>query len=134
MKLETTFMTRIDFYLLSSDQPQTRLAYACRLAHKAWQKGHRVYLHCASEQMCQELDALLWSFRRDAFVPHVILGEGPEEAVSCGNGEQPGSHADLLINLSEQTMKKLDNLINQNTVSGPRYAMSVQAQIDTEEF
>ena len=96
-------MTRIDFYLLSSDQPQTRLAYACRLAHKAWQKGHRVYLHCASEQMCQELDALLWSFRRDAFVPHVILGEGPEEAVSCGNGEQPGTHADLLINLSDQT-------------------------------
>ena len=36
-------MTRIDFYLLSSDQPDTRLAYACRLAHKAWHKGHKVY-------------------------------------------------------------------------------------------
>ena len=78
-------MTRIDFYLLSSDQPDTRLAYACRLAHKAWHKGHKVYLHCP-----------------DAFVPHVVLGEGPEEPVACGWADQPGSYNDLLINLSDQ--------------------------------
>jgi DNA polymerase-3 subunit chi len=95
-------MTRIDFYLLSSDQPDTRLAYACRLAQKAWHKGHRVYLHCPDEAITRQVDDLLWSFRRDAFVPHVVLGEGPEEPVACGSADQPGSYNDLLINLSDQ--------------------------------
>jgi len=31
-------------------------------------------------------------------------------------------------------MEKLDELINQETVAGGRYAPALQAQIDTEEF
>ncbi len=36
--------------------------------------------------------------------------------------------------LSENQLGRLDALINQNTVSGPRYNAATQAEIDTEEF
>ncbi|QJD60415.1 DNA polymerase III subunit chi [Pseudomonas sp. gcc21] len=96
-------MTRIDFYLLSSDQPSARLEYACRLAHKAWGKGHKVYLHCASEEQAGELDALLWSFRADSFVPHGLHSDYPDEPVVCGYSEDPSPHHDLLINVTDAT-------------------------------
>ena len=96
-------MTRIDFYLLTSEQPAKRLDYACRLAHKAWQKGHHVYLHCQNEPAAEQLDQLLWSFREEAFLPHALNGDEAGEPVVCGYGEDPGEHTDLLINLSDST-------------------------------
>lgn len=38
------------------------------------------------------------------------------------------------IQLTEDTVSRLDALINQNTVHGPRYSSAQQAEIDTEEF
>ncbi|TDO98085.1 aldo/keto reductase [Marinomonas balearica] len=38
------------------------------------------------------------------------------------------------IQLNESTLQSLDELINQNTVSGPRYNQAQQTEIDTEEF
>lgn len=96
-------MTRIDFYLLASDQPQTRLNYACRLAHKAWGQGRRVYLHCADATQADEVNTLLWSFKPDAFLPHALHSEQPDEAVVCGSGDDPNPHHDLLINLAHST-------------------------------
>ena len=40
----------------------------------------------------------------------------------------------LDVRLSPETIAKLDSLINQNTVSGGRYAAATQVEIDTEEF
>ncbi|HDZ55969.1 MAG TPA: DNA polymerase III subunit chi [Pseudomonas xinjiangensis] len=96
-------MTRVDFYLLTSDQLNTRLDYACRLAHKAWAKGHRVYLHCSDAGQAEDLDRLLWSFKADSFLPHALHADRPEEAVVCGAGIDPAPHHDLLINLANET-------------------------------
>lgn len=38
------------------------------------------------------------------------------------------------VDLSAEQMRRLDALINQKTVSGPRYNAATQAEIDTEEF
>jgi DNA polymerase-3 subunit chi len=95
-------MTRIDFYLLSSAAEAARLDYACRLAHKAWSKGHQVYLHCADEAQVEALDELLWSFRADAFVPHGCDPAERSTPVICSCAEDPGNQHDLLINLSNQ--------------------------------
>lgn len=38
------------------------------------------------------------------------------------------------IRLSPNTMERLDALINVGTVSGARYASTIQAEIDTEEI
>tara|TARA_R110001606_G_scaffold399215_1_gene582177 strand:+ start:65619 stop:66050 length:432 start_codon:yes stop_codon:yes gene_type:complete len=96
-------VTRIDFYLLTSTNPDLRLDYACRLAHKAWSKGHRVYLNCSDSVQADDIDRLLWRFRDDAFLPHALAADDPEEAVVCGSGEPPVTHNDLLINLADTT-------------------------------
>ena len=38
------------------------------------------------------------------------------------------------VSLDEEILKSLDELINQNTVSGERYPEAVMAEIDTENF
>lgn len=38
------------------------------------------------------------------------------------------------VELSPETVSRVETLINQNTVSGPRYPAGTQAEIDTEEF
>ena len=40
----------------------------------------------------------------------------------------------LDVDLSDSVLQALDELINEETVSGPRYAAATQAEIDTEEF
>lgn len=44
------------------------------------------------------------------------------------------NYAAARIDLSAEQMRRLNSLINQKTVSGPRYNAATQAEIDTEEF
>lgn len=93
-------MTRVDFYVIPSADPDARLTIACRLADKAWRQGMRVYLLCADEAQRDTLDARLWSFRGEAFVPHNAAEEDAETAVLLGLGAPPAGQNDLLINLT----------------------------------
>jgi hypothetical protein len=38
------------------------------------------------------------------------------------------------VRITDDVSRILDTLVNQNTVSGPRYSAAAQADIDTEEF
>jgi len=80
--------------------------FACRLAEKACQLGHRVHLLTASDAETQRLDELLWSFRAESFLPHQSL---PLEAESdntaagkltLGTLDQLPPHPEVLVNLS----------------------------------
>ncbi|KWR77307.1 MULTISPECIES: DNA polymerase III subunit chi [Pseudomonas] len=93
-------MTRVDFYVIPSADPDARLTIACRLADKAWRQGMRVYLLCADETQREALDARLWSFRKEAFVPHNAAEEDAQAPVTLGLGEPPAGPRDLLINLT----------------------------------
>jgi len=95
-------MTRIDFYLLPLSEPHGKLSFACRLAEKAYQSGHQVYVHGADSTEAERLDALLWSFRDTSFVPHRLLGAQGEggAAVLVGSGEDDPEHHDVMINLA----------------------------------
>jgi DNA polymerase III subunit chi len=53
------------------------LAFACRLLRKAQRQGYRL-LVTAPEPRLAELDALLWTFEPESFVPHVRLPGAPE--------------------------------------------------------
>ena len=95
-------MTRIDFYILPVAEPHGALSFACRLAEKAFQGGHSVYIHGADEEQARALDTLLWQFRDSAFVPHELaIGTAPRPGcpVVVGTGEDPGDHHDVLLNL-----------------------------------
>ncbi|MBD1550983.1 DNA polymerase III subunit chi [Pseudomonas typographi] len=93
-------MPQVDFYLLPSAHPHDALDFACKLADKAWRLGHRVYVLCASAEQCQALDARLWQFKAEAFVPHSLHSEDAQAAVALAVGTASGEHHDLLVNLT----------------------------------
>jgi DNA polymerase-3 subunit chi len=102
-------MTRIDFYLLGSGDPRSRLVTACRLIEKAFRQGHKVYLHTASEEETRILDDLLWTFRQGSFVPHELHpGASAEAPVIIGHGSAPETMADVLVNLSPEVPAGFD--------------------------
>jgi DNA polymerase-3 subunit chi len=92
-------MTQVDFYILPSADPAARLDFACKLTDKAWRLGHRVYLHCTDAQQREELDARLWRFKGETFVPHGPVEDDSDAPVALGIGTDPGTHQDLLVNL-----------------------------------
>ncbi len=95
-------MTRVDFYILGDQSAGDRYQLACRLADKAWQQGHRVYLHTNSDAESRHLDKLLWTHREDSFIPHGLLSESDQSLtpVLIGHGEQAGDEHDVLVNLA----------------------------------
>ncbi len=92
-------MTKVDFYILPSPLPDARLDFACKLVEKAWRLGHRVYLHCSDATQREQLDARLWAFKGESFVPHSLAEEDPEAVIALGLSADPGQHQDLLVNL-----------------------------------
>jgi DNA polymerase-3 subunit chi len=61
--------------------------------------GHRIYLHCSDAAQRDELDARLWRFKGESFVPHGPAESEPEGQVVLGVGDSCGDHHDLLVNL-----------------------------------
>ena len=94
-------MPRVDFYLLADAAPGTRLRTACRLAEKAYQQGHRVYMYVPAAADATELDDLLWTFGAGSFVPHEVARSGPAGSapVLLGTEEPASALNDVLINL-----------------------------------
>lgn len=92
-------MTQVDFYILPSADPLARLDFACKLSEKAWRLGHRVYIHCSDAAQRDDLDARLWRFKGESFVPHGAAEDDQDAPVVLGVGDNPGPHQDLLVNL-----------------------------------
>ena len=96
-------MTRIDFYVLAEADVESRARFCCRLADRARQQGHAVYVHAGDAVSAQQIDELLWQYPRSAFVPHGLTGAAAASGahVVIGHGEDPVPHDDVLINFSE---------------------------------
>ncbi|RMN18948.1 DNA polymerase III subunit chi [Pseudomonas cannabina] len=92
-------MTQVDFYILPSADPAARLDFACKLTEKAWRLGHKVYLHCSDAAQRKDLDARLWRFKGEVFLPHGDAESDHDAPVVLGLGADPGAHDDLLVNL-----------------------------------
>ena len=92
-------MTQVDFYILPSADPLARLDFACKLSEKAWRLGHRVYIHCSDAAQRDDLDARLWRFKGESFVPHGAAEDDQDAPVVLGLGDDSGHHQDLLVNL-----------------------------------
>ncbi len=77
-------MTKVDFYILPSADPAARLDFACKLTEKAWRMGHRIYLHCSDAAQRDALDARLWAFKGESFVPHGPAESEPDGLIVLG--------------------------------------------------
>ncbi len=85
------------------------------------------YRRIADEAACTPAQlALAWLLGRAPHI-HVIPG-----TTRCDHLEENLKAAE--ISLNEQTLIALDDLINPDTVSGPRYNTATQAEVDTEEI
>lgn len=96
-------MTRVSFYLLSSQDPQQRQLFACRLAEKAYLQGHQVMIHTENATDSAAMDKALWAFRPESFVPHQLLdtAQTPTAPVVISHDTTPPSKLmDVLINLN----------------------------------
>jgi DNA polymerase-3 subunit chi len=94
-------MTRIDFHSNVAD----KLAYACRLARKAYMAHNRVVLLTDDASTLAALDAALWTFSAIDFLPHVPAGDAlaaqtPIVLTDSDSVELP--HFDILVNLSRR--------------------------------
>ena len=92
-------MTRVGFYVVQATEPGQRLSVAVRLADKAFQRGHRIFINAVDEAQARTLDELMWSFRPSSFLPHGLHGQEHSDTVAIGWGQEPHNHSDLLINL-----------------------------------
>jgi DNA polymerase-3 subunit chi len=97
-------MTKVDFYILDDSAAAARQHFACRLAEKAWQQGHKVYIHTTSVDQSNQLDELLWSFRAGSFLPHSLDSSPDADSVTVhiGHSGEPLHHNDVLINLGRE--------------------------------
>ena len=92
-------MTLVGFYVMQTSDPGQRLRVAARLADKAFQRGHRIFINATDEAQAIEINELLWSFRPASFLPHGLHGQEHSETIAIGWGQEPNNHNDLLINL-----------------------------------
>ena len=97
-------MTRVDFYLLHDNAETGRNLAVCKLAHKAFSLGHRIYIYAPDSRQAQHLDQLLWTFNQGSFIPHGLNADSPEAdiPVLIGHEEPPAAHEDVLVQLTPQ--------------------------------
>ena len=114
-------MTRVDFYIVQTTQANGRELLACRLAEKAYIKGHQVYIQVNDSREAERLDKLLWTFRDGSFVPHTLAGGTQTDApVHIGHGDEPVGHNDVLISLSNEVplffsrFQRVAEIVNQD--------------------
>lgn len=93
-------MTRVSFYLLSSQDDRASLHFACRLARKAHGLGQRVHIRTADTHATEALDQLLWTFDDTAFLPHGTDVEDPDSPITLHDSASPRDRCDVLINLA----------------------------------
>ncbi len=95
-------MSTVDFYVLNETSSQRSLHFACGLLEKAYLGNQRVYIHAPSNSEAERLDALLWTYRDDSFLPHQICSaENLDCPILIGTGEDyRAGTRDILVNLS----------------------------------
>lgn len=97
-------MTRVDFYLVNDAAEGSQDIAVCKLAHKAFRLGHRIYIFTPDSSHAQRLDRLLWIFSSGSFVPHGVNPESVDAdmPVLIGYDEPPAACEDVLIQLAPQ--------------------------------
>lgn len=89
-------MTRIDFYHL---QRATLEQILPKLCEKAYATGKRIKVLLDTEERIEFINALLWTYREDSFLPHGSKRDGfaEEQPIFISASEENVNHAELLI-------------------------------------
>jgi len=94
-------MTRIDFHTNIPD----KLAYACRLARKAYGARAKIVVLADSPEQADALNAAMWTVSDTDFIPHVMASDGlaPQTPIVITDNEDSElPHHDMLVNLTRR--------------------------------
>ena len=101
-------MPSADFYLIAKPRfAQDPLLLVCELARKAYAQRTPTLVLARSMEDAEAIDARLWEFDEDAYIPHQICGE-EDDAVTPVLICPPGSELPtrpLVINLREECVE-----------------------------
>lgn len=98
-EISAIMSTRVDYYLLQSQDQAEIHRFVCRLCQKAYEQGHKVFI-CTDN--VSELDELLWSFNPTSFLPHSAERDNASNPINIGNDAKQCKHQDILLNLTER--------------------------------
>ena len=91
------------FHQFKKKSGRDLLVYACRLVEKGYKQGtSSIYIHCNNEDEANEIDALLWTFRQESFVPHSLISKENGSPIEIGWEENQASNIIAIVNLSNQ--------------------------------
>jgi len=96
-------MTRVDFYI--SDSKLNCFSLACKIAEKAYINKVSLYINTESLSKAEELNQLLWTFKKNSFIPHALAGTLLDESpihIGYGEPDLDSLKAEMLLNLSEE--------------------------------
>lgn len=103
-------MTRIDFYIIEEGSEQATETFICRLTEKALAQNNAIYIHTMDEQHAAKYDELLWTFAEGSFVPHKLIQNESDQAITnevlighSTSAKIPTTYHDVLINLNHET-------------------------------
>ena len=91
-------MTKVDFYVLPENGSLTAHAAVGRIAEKALNRGHQIFVQVKDEAAATALHDSLWSFREASFLPHAIAGTDDGEPLLIGWDDPLIELDDVLIN------------------------------------
>ena len=94
-------MTRISFYICRNSETNSRLGILFRLVEKAYFKGHHIFIATDNENETKRIDAELWSFKTNRFIPHGFVGTREGKIIGIGCDQDPDEHSGVLINLQK---------------------------------
>jgi DNA polymerase-3 subunit chi len=95
-------MTRIDFHTNIPD----KLAYACRLARKAYASKAKIVLLAEDAAQAAALNEALWTLSNIDFLPHVMADDplAPQTPIIITDSEEAElPHHEMLVNLTRRT-------------------------------
>ncbi len=93
---------KVSFYILQDESLTVRATFACRLAEKAWRNGVKTHIHTATAKDAKSLDSLLWAFREDSFLPHVLCSDSSSYKSSDSNAADETKASQEAVTLSHQ--------------------------------
>jgi DNA polymerase-3 subunit chi len=99
--------TRVDFHTNIPD----KLAYACRLARKAYSSKAKVVLLAEDDAQAEALNAALWSVSDTDFIPHVLAGDplaAQTPVIVTASETRVLPHYEMLVNLTRRVPANVD--------------------------
>ncbi|MFT8229905.1 MAG: DNA polymerase III subunit chi [Enterobacterales bacterium] len=107
-------MKHITFYLLKKNKINVLNnnnieLLVCNLSNFFWKEGKKILIACSSYTQAIKIDYLLWTYKKDSFLPHSLINSKYSNIspilIGWGNNLSCIIYKDLLINLLPNVLK-----------------------------